>query len=138
MASDTTQRNQHGDQSVAELVSQASQQVSQLIRDEFRLARAEMTDKGRRLGVGGGLFGAAGLTAVLAVQALLAAAVAGLATVLSVWASALIVGGAMLVIAAILAVAGRRQMAAAVPLVPEQTIDSLKTDVAEIKKDAHR
>jgi len=55
-----------------------------------------------------------------------------------VWASALIVAGVLLVVAAILAAAGKRQVAAATPLLPDQTIDSLKTDVAEIKKDAHR
>src|SRR6201995_1270405 len=126
-----------GDRSVAELVSRASQEVSLLIRDELKLARVEMAEKGRRLGVGGGLFGAAGLTALLAGQVLIAAAVAGLATVLSVWLSALIVAAGLLLVAAVLGLIAKREVKSATPLAPEEAIDGLKADVAEIKKDAH-
>ena len=83
------------------------------------------------------MFGAAAVTALLAVQVLLAAAVAGLATVLSVWLSALIVGAVLLLTAAILSLIAKRQVNSATPLAPEEAIDGLKADVAEIKKDAH-
>src|SRR6266704_2454497 len=46
--------------STAELMKQLSEQVSQLARDELRLARLEMTRKGKRAGLGrGGLAGRA-------------------------------------------------------------------------------
>src|SRR2546423_15497844 len=67
------------DGSTAALIARATKQLSTLIREELRLAQAEMSAKGRRMGFGGGLFGAAGVMAILAVQALVAAAVAGLA-----------------------------------------------------------
>ncbi|MFJ5774613.1 phage holin family protein [Streptomyces sp. NPDC093094] len=44
---------------VSELVQRASQQLAELVRGEMRLAQAEMKEKGRRYGKGGGLFGGA-------------------------------------------------------------------------------
>jgi nitrate/nitrite transporter NarK len=104
----------------------------------MRLAQAEMTQKGKRFGVGGGLFGGAGLVGVVALQALAATVIAALALALPVWASALIVTGALAVIAAVLAVAGKQQIGKATPPVPEQTMDSVKADAAEIREKAHR
>ncbi|NEE30514.1 phage holin family protein, partial [Streptomyces sp. SID7982] len=46
-----------GDEPVGVLVSRASQQISELVREEMQLARSEMAEKGRRFGKGGGLFG---------------------------------------------------------------------------------
>src|SRR5688572_20384074 len=56
-----------------ELVRQATQQVSDLMRAELRLAVAELKDKGKHAGTGAGLFGGAGLVALYGVGALLAA-----------------------------------------------------------------
>ncbi|MFD3757684.1 phage holin family protein [Streptomyces sp. NPDC058622] len=126
------------DDSVGVLVSRASQQISELVREEMQLARAEMTQKGRRYGKGGGLFGAAGLIGILALQALVAACIAALALVLPVWAAALIVTGVLGVVAAVTALAGKKQIARAGTPAPEQTIDSVKADLAEIKEKAHR
>ncbi|MFE5732022.1 phage holin family protein [Streptomyces sp. NPDC056528] len=137
----TIQRPVHGstaDASVGELVSRASQQISELVRDEMRLARAEMTEKGKRYGVGGGLFGGAGLVGVLAAQALVVAVIAALALVLPVWASALIVAVLLAAGAAGMAAAGKKQIDEAGAPTPEQTIDNVKADVAEIKERAHR
>ncbi|MBT2529794.1 phage holin family protein [Streptomyces sp. ISL-99] len=126
------------DDSVGALVTQASQQLSQLVRDEMRLAQAEMAQKGKRFGIGGGLFGGAGMVAFLALQALVATGIAALALVLPVWASALIVFGVLLVIAGVLALVGKKQVAQAGPPAPERAIDGVKADVAEIKEKAHR
>lgn len=126
------------DESVNELIQRASQQLSQLARDEMRLAQAEMAHKGKRFGIGGGLYGGAGLFGVLALQVLAAAAIAALALVLPVWASALVVAGVLAVIAAALAAAGKRQIGRAIPPKPEQAIESVKADVAEIKERTHR
>ncbi|WP_030208753.1 phage holin family protein [Streptomyces sp. NRRL S-87] len=127
-----------GGESVGELVTQASQQLSELVRTEMQLARVEMTQKGKRYGVGGGLFGGAGLIGVLAAQALVAAAIAALSLVLPVWAAALISTVVLAGVAAVLAVAGKKQVARAGSPTPEKTIDNVKADVAEIKEKAHR
>ncbi|MFD3697930.1 phage holin family protein [Streptomyces sp. NPDC058646] len=125
-------------ESVGDLVSRASQQISELVREEMQLARAEMTEKGKRFGVGGGLFGGSGLFGILAAQALVGAVIAALALLLPVWASALIIAAVLAAIAAGMAVAGKKQIAKAGTPAPEQAIDSVKADVAEIKEAAHR
>ena len=127
-----------GDEGVGELVSRATQQLSELIRAELRLAALELKDKGRHAGTGAGLFGGAGLVALYGVGALITAVIAALALVLPVWASALIVGAVLLVVAAVLAALGRRQTRQATPPTPEQAMDSARRDVAEIKERAHR
>ncbi|GGU01607.1 phage holin family protein [Streptomyces lateritius] len=130
----------HGspDESVGDLVSRASQQISELVREEMQLARVEMTEKGKRFGVGGGLFGGAGLVGILAAQAFVAAVIAALALLLPVWASALITAALLAAVAAGMAAAGKKQITKAGTPAPEQAIDSVKADLAEIKEATHR
>ncbi|MEU9144115.1 phage holin family protein [Streptomyces sp. NPDC048349] len=130
--------NHSSDESVGDLVSRASQQISELVREEMQLARAEMMQKGKRFGVGGGLFGGAGLVGILAAQALVAAVIAALALLLPLWASALIVAVLLGAVAAVMAAAGKKQIAKAGTPAPELAIDSVKADVAQIKEAAHR
>ena len=66
--------------STAQLVSQMSEQVSTLVRDELALARVEMVEKGKRAGTGAGLLGGAGVLAMYGVGALLVTIGAALAT----------------------------------------------------------
>ncbi|WP_199816248.1 phage holin family protein [Streptomyces sp. NRRL S-1448] len=132
-------RNTHrADEPVSELVQRASQQLTELVRGELRLARAEMKEKGKRYGKGGGLFGGTGVVGFLTLQALVATAIAALAVVLPVWAAALIVAAVLGVIAAVMAISGKKQVDQAAPPMPEQTVESVKADVAEIKESAQR
>lgn len=123
---------------VGDLVQRASQQLTELVRGEMRLAQAEMKEKGKRYGKGGGLFGGAGLVGFLTLQALVATAMAALAVPLPVWAAALIVTAVLGVITAVLALTGKKEVSQAAPPLPQQTIDSVKADVAEIKESAQR
>lgn len=127
-----------GSDQVGELVHRASQQLTELVRGELRLAQAEMKEKGRHYGKSGGLFGGAGIVGFLMLEALVVAAIAALAVPLPVWAAALIITAVLGVIAAVLALTGKKQVGQAAPPVPEQTIDNVKADVAEIKRSAHR
>ncbi|MFH8660204.1 phage holin family protein [Streptomyces afghaniensis] len=124
--------------SVGELVSQATEQLSRLLRQEVALAKEELAEKGRRAGRGGGLLGAAGAVAYAGLLALAGTGVAALSLVLSVWAAALIVTGVLFVIAAVLGAAGRAQLRRATPPTPEAALGSVKADVEEIKERAHR
>ncbi|MGP3952579.1 phage holin family protein [Streptomyces sp. 7N604] len=126
------------DKSVGVLVKQASEQLSDLVRSELRLAQAEMVSKGKRAGLGGGFFGGAGIMALIGLQALAATGIAAIALALPVWAAALIVTGVLFVLAAVLALLGRMQTRKAAPLKPEQAISGVRTDVEEIKERAHR
>ncbi|MFG3149778.1 phage holin family protein [Streptomyces sp. NPDC048243] len=127
-----------GHEPVGELVQRASQQLTELVRGEMKLAQAEMKEKGKRYGKSGGLFGGASLAGFLMLQALVATAIASLSLVLPLWAAALVVTAALGVIAAALALSGKKQAAKASSPVPETTIENLKADVAEIKRSAHR
>ncbi|MFF2655148.1 phage holin family protein [Streptomyces sp. NPDC058045] len=126
------------DASVGVLVSRASEQVSQLVQQEMRLAQAEMTQKGKRFGVGGGLFGGAGVVAFVAFEALVAAGVAAVWLVLPLWASALVVAGFLLLTAGLLALLGKWEIGRAKPAAPRETIASVRSDVAQIREAAHR
>jgi nitrate/nitrite transporter NarK len=97
-----------------------------------------MTQKGKRFGKGGGLFGGAGLVGVLTLQALVATVIAALSLSLDVWLAALIVTGVLAAVTALMAVLGKQQISKAAPPKPEQTMDSVKADMTEIKEKAQR
>ncbi|WP_373464578.1 phage holin family protein [Streptomyces sp. V4I2] len=113
-------------------------QLSQLVRDEMRLAQAEMTEKGKRFGKGRGLFGGAGLMGVLTLQALVATVIAALSLAMDVWMAALIVTGVLAAVTALMAALGKQQVSKASPPTPQRTVDSVKADAAEIKERAQR
>jgi len=124
--------------SVGELVAQASQQLSQLVRQEMRLAQVELVGKAKLAGIGAGLFGGAGLIAFVALQVLAAAAVAALSLVWVVWAAALIAAAGLLVVAGIVALVAKSEMSRAFPPVPQTAIESVKADVDMLTERAHR
>jgi len=127
------------DKPVAELFRQLSTQTATLVRKEIRLAQLELQAKGRRAGVGAGMFGGAGLVALYGVGALVAAAILGLATALDEdWLAAVIVGAVLLLIAGILALTGKKQVDQASPPLPEQALDSVQRDVDQVKERARR
>ena len=126
------------DATIGELARQLPEQISRLVREELRLAQLEMTQKGKRAGIGAGLLGGGGVIALYGVAALLAAAILALALVLPAWASALIVGGALLLVSAALAAMGRKRVKQAMPPVPQQTQASVGADVEEIKERVQR
>ena len=123
---------------VGELVQDLSQQTAALVRKELQLAQIELTEKGKRAGIGAGLFGTAGVIALYAVGVFIAAAVMGLATVVEPWIAAVIVGVVMLAAAGIASLMGKKQVEQAVPPAPEQAIQSTKRDVDEVKGRAGR
>ncbi|MFF6784235.1 phage holin family protein [Streptomyces sp. NPDC012510] len=138
MRSERSGPSDHDHHSVGELVGQATEQLSLLVRQELALAKEELAEKGRRAGRGGGLLGAAGAVAYVGFMALAAAGIGALSLVLDVWAAALIVMGVLFVIAAVLAAVGRAQLRRATPAKPERALDSVKADMDEIKGRARR
>ena len=124
--------------SVGELVGQATEQLSRLVRQEVALAKMELAEKGKRAGRGGGMLGAAGAIAYAGLFALAGTATAALSLALPVWAAALIVTAVLFVIAGVLAMMGRAQLRRAVPPKPEETLGSVRADVDQIRERAHR
>lgn len=126
------------DRSVGELIQRASQQTAELVRQEIRLAQAEIQEKGRRAGLGAGLLGGAGLVALYGIGALVAAAIVLIGTQLEPWVAALIVGLVLLAAAGVMALVGRRQARQATPPTPERTMASVQEDVRHIRERAQR
>jgi len=126
------------DASTGQLVKQLSEEMSQLVRAEVRLATLEMTGKAKTAARGAGLFGGGGVMAFYGTGCLLAAAIIALAGVLRPWLAALIIGAALFVAAGIAALAGKSQLKKATPPVPSRASESVKADVEQIKESAHR
>jgi hypothetical protein len=117
------------EQPMGELFKQLSSDMSVLVRQELRLAQAEMTQKGKQAGIGVGLFGVAGILGLVAFLTLTACVVAALATGMDVWLAALIVTVAYAALAGAIALVAKNRVAEATPPVPEQTVETIKEDV---------
>lgn len=133
-----TRASANGDASTAELVKQLTEQTSRLARQEIELAKAELAVKGKKAGIGAGMFGGAGVFGFYALGALTAAAILGLATAVAAWLAALIVTVALAGIAGLLALQGRTKVQQATPPVPERASESVKEDVQWAKTSAQR
>ncbi len=121
------------ERSLGDLFKDLSSETSTLIRQEMALARAELTEKGKEAGKGAGLFGGAGVVGLLAAGALTAAIILLLDEVMASWLAALIVAVVYAAVAGVLALRGKQEIQSAAPPVPEQTVDSVKEDVAWAK-----
>jgi hypothetical protein len=122
--------------SVAELIKSLSEQTSRLAHQEVELAVAELQLKGKRAGLGAGMFGGAGLLGLYALGAWIAAAIILLGRALTPWLSAAIVGVALGAAAGAVALLGKRQVSQAAPPVPEQAVQSVHEDIELVKAKA--
>ena len=121
--------NELGDRSTAELLKRLSDETTTLVKQEVELAKAELQEKGKRAGVGAGMFGGAGLFGVGAFAALTACVIAALDLAMPLWLAALIVAVVYAAVAGVLALTGKKKVKEATPPVPEQARESVKEDV---------
>jgi uncharacterized membrane protein YqjE len=128
MAVDQRSNEDLRDRPVGDQLKQLSEDTATLVRKEVELARAEVTEKGKQAGMGAGMFGGAGIAALLALGSLTACLVALLATGMEVWIAALIVTVLWAAIAGVLALVGKNRVQEATPPV-EQTVETIKEDV---------
>jgi uncharacterized membrane protein YqjE len=117
------------DRPVGELLKQLATETTTLVRQELELAKAELTEKGRKAGPGFGMWGAAGVVGLLALGALTAFFILALDGFMPNWLAALIVAAVYGAIAAVLYITGKQRVDEATPVKPEQTIETLKEDV---------
>jgi uncharacterized membrane protein YqjE len=114
---------------IGDLLRRLSEETTRLVRQELDLAKAEVAEKGKKAGVGAGMFGAAGVTTLLALGALTACMILALNHAVADWLAALIVTVVWAAIAGVLALQGRQKVQEAGPPVPEQTVETVKEDV---------
>ncbi|MCG7599343.1 phage holin family protein [Halomonas sp. McH1-25] len=128
---DEENRNRTESSMLGSLVSNLTDEIRTLIRGEVRLAQAEMSEKTSQAAKGAGSIAAAGAVLFSGFLVLLAAAVYGLHAIIDYgstpWLSALIVGGVVLIIGAILVQSGRKKLQT-LDLTPQRTMDSLRND----------
>ncbi len=124
------------DQALPELLKQISEQTATLVRKEMELAKAEMTVKGKQLGIGAGALGGAGLIGLFAFGALTAFFIRALDHAVADWLAALIVAVVYATIAGAAALLGKRKVQQGSPPVPKRAIDSTKEDVEWTKSRA--
>jgi hypothetical protein len=124
------------DEPASDLLKQVSGEASTLMRQELRLAKAEMSGKAKEMGIGAGMFGGAGYVLYLASLGLMLCVIFALATVMAAWLAALIVTVLLVGIAGGLAVVGKKRFERAGPPVPEETIESVKQTIETVKEEA--
>jgi hypothetical protein len=124
--------------SVPELMRQLSDQTATLVRQELELAKAELTVKGKRVGIGAGMFGAAGVFGLYALGAFTAAVILALSLAMTGWLAALIVTAVYGAVAGALALSGKSNVKRGVPPVPEQTVETVREDVEVAKQRAQK
>jgi hypothetical protein len=124
------------DRPIGELMKQLAEETTTLVRQELDLAKAEMREKGKRAAPGFGMWGAAGVVALLALGALTAFFILALDGAMPNWLAALIVALVYGAVAAGLYFMGREKVEEAGPPKPEQTVESVKEDVEWAKTQA--
>jgi Pyruvate/2-oxoacid:ferredoxin oxidoreductase gamma subunit len=130
---DGDRRDEARDRPTAELMRELTDRTTTLVRKEIELAKAELTEKGKKAGVGAGMFGAAGLFAVGAFAAITTCLILALNTFMAGWLAALIVAVVYAAIAGALALRGKQEVKQASPPVPERAVDSTKEDLEWLK-----
>jgi uncharacterized membrane protein YqjE len=116
-----------------ELVKQLSAQVSTLVRQEVELAKTEAAEKGKKAGLGAGLFGGAGVAGLITLGSFTAFLIIVLALAIPAWASALVITLLWAATAGVLALQGRNKMQEMGKPVPEKTVETVKEDVQWLK-----
>lgn len=120
--------------SVGELLADVSRDLSTLMRQEMELAKAEAKDSATKAGKGAGFFAGAGIGAHMVLLFLSIALWWGIGDATGHAISALIVAALWAVIAAVLAVTGRKQLKTMKGL--ERTAETVKRIPPAIKGDA--
>ena len=129
----TSQPDDSAERTLGQLVAEATQDISSIVRSEVALAKAEMAADAKKAGLGAGMFATAGVFAFLALILLLIAAAFGLVALgLSPWLAFLIVALVLLIIGAVLVLVGKRSIDS-VQGKPERAIKSTQETIAAVR-----
>lgn len=128
---------EHSTKPATELVSDALQSVSTLVRQEVDLARAEVNENVNRAATAIGLLVGAGVIALVALNVLAGALVSALAEAgLAIGWAAIIVGGILAIIAFIMMNKGTNDLKMS-SLAPSRTLKNVKRDAQAVKESTH-
>ena len=128
----TPSERQAATQSLGDLLAEVSRDISTLMRQEVELAKAELRESAKRAGKGAGLFSGAGVAGMLALVFLSVALWWGLGYVMGNAWSAVVVAVLWGIVAAILAVIGKKEVDAITGM--PNTVDTLKEIPETLKR----
>jgi len=114
-------------------LKQLSQDLVLLVRKELELARDEMSEKAKSAGAGVGMLSGSALTGLMTLGSLTALLILALSMAMAPWLAALIVTLLWGAVTAFLALSGKKKIQDAGSLLPEQTIENVKEDIAWAK-----
>lgn len=120
------------ERSLGELFSELASETSTLVRQEVALAQTELTQKATKVGKNVGFLVVGGAVGYAALLAIIAAVIIGLANFIPAWASALIVGVAVGIVAYLL-ISSALAALKKTDLTPRNTVETLKEDAQWLK-----
>jgi len=118
---------------ITSILHEVGAHLTEILRSEVRLARVEVEHDAKKVAAAGAVLGIGAVLALYAVGFMLLGAVYAIAQTLTLWASSLIVGGGVGILAAILLILGRKKMRVA-SLRPDTTIESVQENVTWLKR----
>jgi uncharacterized membrane protein YqjE len=121
------------DRSLSDVFQDIIRNVQEIVRSEIRLAKLEIGEEASKAAASSLMLGAGIVAGVFATLFLLWTLVYGLALYMSLWAAALIVGGALALIASVMVTTGIRQFKRIHPT-PTRTVGTLKENVEWAKQ----
>ena len=119
-------------ESVTEVLEDVTAQTVRLVRDEMEIVRQEMVDSAAKARTGMVLVGGGGTLMAYGTGAVVAGTVAALSRRLPRWAAAIAVCGGLISAGGALAMAGRRELRQAFPLVSKESTTRIKEDALDI------
>jgi len=117
-----------GERSTGEIMQAVVRDVSEVVRGEVRLAKAEVGEKAAKAGKAAGMFGGAALCGIMGFASLVLAGISALALAMPLWLAALLMG-VFLACIAVAAYAGGRAKMKDIDPVPERTVQTVKDDI---------
>ena len=124
------------DEPIGDLLKQVKSEASTIAQKEIKLAKAEVTESAKEVGVGAGMFGGAGYLAHLAALGFMLCLIFALATAMPAWLAALIVTVVLAAGAGVLALSGKKKLKQAGPPVPQQAMEAAKQTLETVKEEA--
>lgn len=128
----TDQRAATSEVSTGELLTQVTADISTLVRDELEMAKRDLAESGKRVGIGAGLLGLAGTLALYGLAAGIATIILAIAQGLEPWIAAGVVTLALFAAAGVAAVIGKGRISHAGDP-PHHRVESVKADIDAVK-----
>jgi len=118
--------------SIPEVLQDIVGNLQEIIRSEFRLARAELKEEAARASKPFATFGLGLVFAFYGIGFLLGALLYGLTTLVAVWLAALLIGAVLAIVAIVLMSSSGKKLKRVNPT-PDKTIRSLEENVLWMK-----